>query len=52
MQIFTPDGDYVSQLKVDRKLVRPSGLCLTPLGHLLVANYWEGTVAKYKLIFE
>ncbi|XP_018027663.1 tripartite motif-containing protein 2 [Hyalella azteca] len=49
VQIFSETGEFMCVLPVDRPLRRPSGLFLTPCGHLIVINYWENNVVKYKL---
>merc|ERR1739838_405918 len=36
IQVFDPNGEFVSLLQVDTPLRRPSGLFLTPCGHLLI----------------
>ncbi|KAF2362182.1 NHL repeat [Trinorchestia longiramus] len=52
VQVFSNKGEFLCVLRIDRPLRRPSGLCLTASGHLLIINYWENTVAKYQLSVE
>ncbi|CAL4091962.1 unnamed protein product [Meganyctiphanes norvegica] len=49
IQLFDPEGEFLSGLKFDVPLKRPSGIFLTNEGELLVINYWENNVAKYRL---
>ncbi|KAL7647094.1 UNVERIFIED_CONTAM: hypothetical protein RMT77_002352 [Armadillidium vulgare] len=48
IQIFTPCGEFVCVLRLDRPLRRPSGISLTQDGHLFVLNYWENSLVKYQ----
>jgi len=49
LQVFSPEGQFLTVLAVDKPLRRPSGLFLTQCSHLLVINYWGNSVAKYKI---
>lgn len=47
VQIFDPKGNFICILGLDTTLDRPSGICLTSHGHLLILNYWENSLARF-----
>ncbi|XP_078588432.1 uncharacterized protein LOC144869219 [Branchiostoma floridae x Branchiostoma japonicum] len=48
VQVFKPNGDFYCHLDLE-KIVRPSDIALTNDGYLVVVNYTQHNIKKYKL---
>lgn len=52
VQVFDLDGNFVSVVKMESPVVRPSGIYVSPTNTLYVVNYLNAALGIYQLTFQ